>query len=166
MDTEFIKKTIDLSSGTATAVDKKNTTSDQHEKVEKKKPMNIILFYADDWTFRTLGAVNDIVKTPNIDGMARNGMLFTSRGKISIKQSRFRQDPEPLDAECECSTCKNYSRAYLQHLYKSGEILGVRLNTYHNLFFFIYLVKQARKAIIEKRYLKFKKEFLKKFNSR
>ena len=96
---------------------------------------------------------------------ARNGMLFTSHGKISIKQSRFRQDPEPLDAECECPTCKNYSRAYLQHLYKSGEILGVRLNTYHNLFFFISLVKQARKAIIEKRYLKFKKEFLKKFNS-
>ena len=96
---------------------------------------------------------------------ARNGMLFTSHGKISIKQSRFKQDPAPLDAECECPTCKNYSRAYLQHLYKSGEILGVRLNTYHNLFFFISLVKQARKAIIEKRYLKFKKEFLKKFNS-
>ena len=96
---------------------------------------------------------------------ARNGMLFTSHGKISIKQSRFRQDSEPLDTECECPTCKNYSRAYLQHLYKSGEILGVRLNTYHNLFFFISLVKQARKAIIEKRYLKFKKEFLKKFNS-
>ena len=77
LDTEFIKKMIDLSSGTATAFDKKNTTADQHEQVKKKKPMNIILFYADDWTFRTLGAVNDIVKTPNIDGMARNGMLFT-----------------------------------------------------------------------------------------
>ena len=96
---------------------------------------------------------------------ARNGMLFTSHGKISIKQSRFKQDPEPLDAECECPTCKNYSRAYLQHLFKSGEILGVRLNTYHNLFFFISLVKQARKAIIEKRYLKFKKEILKNFRN-
>ena len=95
---------------------------------------------------------------------ARNGMLFTSHGKISIKQSRFRQDPEPLDAECECPTCKNYSRAYLQHLFKSGEILGVRLNTYHNLFFYISLLKKARKAIIEKKYINFKKDFLKKFN--
>ena len=96
---------------------------------------------------------------------ARNGMLFTSNGKIIIKQSRFKHDPEPLDAECECSTCKNYSRAYLQHLFKSGEILGARLNTYHNLFFFITLVKKARRAIIEKRFIEFKKEFLKKFNS-
>ena len=96
---------------------------------------------------------------------ARNGMLFTSHGKISIKQNRFRQDPEPLDIECECPTCKNYSKAYLQHLFKSSEILGVRLNTYHNLFFFISLLKQARRAIIEKRFVNFKKEFLKKFNS-
>ena len=95
---------------------------------------------------------------------ARNGMLFTSHGKIIIKQSRFKQDPEPLDPECECPTCKNYSRAYLQHLFKSGEILGVRLNTYHNLFFFISLVKKARKAIIERRFIEFKKDFLKKFN--
>ncbi len=95
---------------------------------------------------------------------ARNGMLFTSHGKIIIKQSRFKQDPEPLDPQCECPTCKNYSRAYLQHLFKSGEILGVRLNTYHNLFFFISLVKKARKAIIERRFIEFKKDFLKKFN--
>ena len=97
---------------------------------------------------------------------ARNGLLFTSHGKISIKQSRFRQDPGPLDTECECPTCKNYSRAYLQHLFKSGEILGARLNTYHNLYFFISLVKHARKAIIKKNFTNFKKAFLKKFNSR
>lgn len=96
---------------------------------------------------------------------ARNGMLFTSQGKVSIKQSRYKEDPGPLDAECECTTCHNYSRAYLQHLFKTGEILGVRLNTYHNLFFYISLVKHARKAIMEKRYLKFKKEFLKKYQS-
>jgi len=95
---------------------------------------------------------------------ARNGTLFTSQGKISIKQSRFRQDHEPLDAECECPTCKNYSRAYLQHLFKSGEILGVRLNTYHNLYFFISLLKEARKAIVEKNFINFKKEFLKNFS--
>ena len=96
---------------------------------------------------------------------ARNGSLFTSRGKISIKQSRFRDDPEPLDPECECSTCQNYSRAYLRHLFKSSEILGVRLNTYHNLFFYLSLVKSARFAIKGQRFPEFKKDFLKKYHS-
>ena len=96
---------------------------------------------------------------------ARNGSLFTSRGKISIKQSRFRDDPEPLDPECECSTCQNYSRAYLRHLFKSSEILGVRLNTYHNLFFYLSLVKNARFAIKAQRFSEFKKDFLEKYHS-
>jgi len=96
---------------------------------------------------------------------ARNGSLFTSRGKISIKQSRFQQDPEPLDPDCACSTCQNYSRAYLRHLYKSNEILGVRLNTYHNLFFYLSLVKGARAAIKQHRFSAFKKDFLEKYRS-
>ena len=96
---------------------------------------------------------------------ARNGSLFTSRGKISIKQSRFRDDPEQLDPECECSTCQNYSRAYLRHLFKSSEILGVRLNTYHNLFFYLSLVKSARFAIKGQRFAEFKKDFLEKYHS-
>ena len=96
---------------------------------------------------------------------ARNGSLFTSRGKISIKQSRFQQDPEPLDPDCACSTCHNYSRAYLRHLFKSNEILGVRLNTYHNLFFYLSLVKGARAAIKQHRFSAFKKDFLEKYRS-
>ena len=96
---------------------------------------------------------------------ARNGSLFTSRGKISIKQSRYKEDPTALDPDCACSTCKNYSRAYLRHLFKSNEILGMRLNTFHNLFFYLSLVKQAREAIKGKRYLKFKKAFLQKYQS-
>ena len=96
---------------------------------------------------------------------ARNGSLFTSRGKISIKQSRYKEDPSALDPDCACSTCKNYSRAYLRHLFKSNEILGMRLNTFHNLFFYISLVKQAREAIKGKSYLKFKKAFLLKYQS-
>mgnify|MGYP000029349975 FL=1 len=96
---------------------------------------------------------------------ARNGSLFTSHGKISIKQSRFQQDPEPLDPDCACSTCQNYSLAYLRHLFKSSEILGVRLNTYHNLFFYLSLVKDAREAIKEQRFPEFKKNFLEKYQS-
>ena len=94
---------------------------------------------------------------------ARNGSLFTSTGKISIKQSRYTQDSNPLDSDCICSTCQNYSRAYLRHLFKSREILGIRLNTYHNLFFYFSLVKEARIAIKEQRYQKFKKTFLDKY---
>ena len=96
---------------------------------------------------------------------ARNGSLFTSHGKISIKQSRFQQDPEPLDPDCACSTCQPYSRAFLRHLFKSSEILGVRLNTYHNLFFYLSLVKDAREAIKEQRFPEFKKNFLEKYQS-
>ena len=91
---------------------------------------------------------------------ARNGSLFTSHGKISIKQARFREDPKPLDPECQCNTCQHYSRAYLRHLYLSGEILGMRLNTMHNLHFFLNLMKNARNAILENRFAAFKKEFL------
>ncbi len=91
---------------------------------------------------------------------ARNGSLFTSHGKISIKQARFREDPKPLDPECQCNTCQHYSRAYLRHLYLSGEILGMRLNTLHNLHFFLNMMKNARNAILENRFAAFKKEFL------
>ena len=97
---------------------------------------------------------------------ARNGSLFTSRGKISIKQSRFREDSGPLDPECACPTCQNYSRAYLSHLFKTNEILGLRLNTYHNLFFYLSLVKGARDSIIRGKFSEFKKRFLKKYKSR
>ena len=96
---------------------------------------------------------------------ARNGSLFTSHGKISIKQNQYKEDPDPLDPDCACSTCKNYSRAYLRHLFKTNEILGMRLNTYHNLFFYISLVKQARNAIKEKCFPNFKKTFLLKYRS-
>ena len=91
---------------------------------------------------------------------ARNGSLFTSHGKVSIKQARFREDSKPLDPECQCNTCQHYSRAYLRHLYLSGEILGMRLNTLHNLHFFLNLMKNARNAILENRFAAFKKEFL------
>ena len=91
---------------------------------------------------------------------ARNGSLFTSHGKVSIKQARFREDPKPLDPECQCNTCQHYSRAYLRHLYLSGEILGMRLNTLHNLHFFLNMMKNARNAILENRFAAFKKEFL------
>ena len=78
---------------------------------------------------------------------ARNGTLFTSSGKISIKQAQYAEDGRPLDETCSCYTCRHYSRAYLRHLYLSKEILSSRLNTIHNLFYYITLLAKIREAI-------------------
>ncbi|MCH8502432.1 MAG: tRNA guanosine(34) transglycosylase Tgt [Aliidiomarina sp.] len=78
---------------------------------------------------------------------ARNGHLFTSEGVVKIRNARHRTDTSPLDAECDCYTCKNYSRAYLHHLDRCNEILGARLNTIHNLHFYQTLMKGMRDAI-------------------
>jgi len=78
---------------------------------------------------------------------ARNGHLFTAAGDVKIRNARHRRDPEPLDPTCACYTCTHYSRAYLHHLDRTNEILGARLNTIHNLSFFLRLVRDARAAI-------------------
>ena len=83
---------------------------------------------------------------------ARNGTLYTSSGKVNIKRARYRSDEAALDPECDCYTCMNFSRAYLRHLYMAGEILSLRLNTIHNLRFFIRLAQKARSAIKENRF--------------
>lgn len=90
---------------------------------------------------------------------ARNGMLFTATGRVNIKNAQYAEDRSPVDDECTCYVCRNYSRAYLRHLYRSGEILASRLNTWHNLFFYLSLMKQARKAIAEDRFPEFRREF-------
>ena len=79
----------------------------------------------------------------------RNGTLFTSSGKIAIKNSKFREDDSPIDPECRCSTCGHYSRAYLRHLFLAKEILACRLATLHNLYFYTHLMEKIRSAIIE-----------------
>jgi queuine tRNA-ribosyltransferase len=78
---------------------------------------------------------------------ARHGLLFTSEGKISIKQARYAQDPAPLDPNCPCRVCQRYSRAYLRHLYASNEVLAQVLNTVHNLSFYLDTMRRVRHAI-------------------
>jgi len=84
---------------------------------------------------------------------ARNGTLFTSSGKMSIKQAQYAEDGRPVDETCTCYTCRHYSRAYLRHLYLSKEILSSRLNTIHNLYYYVALLGKIRKAIQEGRFL-------------
>jgi len=83
---------------------------------------------------------------------ARNGQLFTHRGKINIKNARHREDPRPVDEKCSCETCTHYSRAYLHHLFRSSELLYARLATLHNLSFYLSLMEQMRQAIKENRF--------------
>jgi queuine tRNA-ribosyltransferase len=90
---------------------------------------------------------------------ARNGMLFTSFGRLNIKGAAYAEDRLPIDPECGCYVCKNYSRAYLRHLFRAGEILAARLNTYHNLYFYLSLMAGARVAIAEGRFAQFRREF-------
>ncbi len=89
----------------------------------------------------------------------RNGYLFTWKGGITIKQERYRDDSSPLDEECSCYTCRNYSRSYLRHLYMSREILSSRLNTLHNLYFYRELMKNIRESIINGYFPLFMKQF-------
>ena len=86
----------------------------------------------------------------------RNGNLFTPAGRINIKNARFERDLSPIDDTCDCYACKNFSRAYIRHLYRAGEILAARLCTWHNLRFLIRLVNEARRSIIEGRYPEFR----------
>jgi queuine tRNA-ribosyltransferase len=92
---------------------------------------------------------------------ARNGWLFTRYGDIKIKNAQYRDDLQPIDASCDCYTCKNFSRAYLHHLFKIGEMLGSRLNTIHNLFFYRQMMVEIREAIQKKSFQTYKAKFLK-----
>lgn len=90
---------------------------------------------------------------------ARTGFLYTSKGIVKIRNSRYQDDTRPLDENCQCYTCQNYSRAYLRHLDKCGEILGVRLSTIHNLFYYQQLMRDIRTAIEDDRFDDFVDEF-------
>jgi len=91
---------------------------------------------------------------------ARNGQLFTSEGVLNLKNAVYASDPRPVDRDCDCETCGQYSRAYLRHLFKAGEILGSRLNTIHNLRYYLRLMEKARAAIREGCYAAFRRAFL------
>lgn len=96
--------------------------------------------------------------------IARNGGVFTSQGKINLRNAACKEDPNPIDSECQCHTCQNYSRAYLRHLLLAKEILGARLTTYHNLYFLARLIDNATGAIVEDKFKDFKEKFIQKLN--
>lgn len=119
-----------------------------------------------------VGAVNDLLEgvARNVDmfdcvlptRIARHGTLMTSQGRINIKRSIYKEDFTPLDPNCDCETCRNYTRAYLHHLFRCNEGLGQRLLSIHNLRYLVSLMEQVRKAIEEDRFLDFKNDYLKR----
>lgn len=90
----------------------------------------------------------------------RTGGVFTSKGKLNIRNAKFIRDDSPLDAECPCSVCRRYSRGYLRHLYQAGEMLAATLISHHNLAFYLNLMRNVRMAIKEQRFEAFRREFL------
>ena len=90
---------------------------------------------------------------------ARNGTLFTTFGKLNIRGAKFKEDFTPIDSKCDCHTCKNYTRAYLNHLYRAGEISYFRLGSIHNIHYYLTLMSQAREAILNNNWQQFKKDF-------
>jgi queuine tRNA-ribosyltransferase len=95
---------------------------------------------------------------------ARNGLLFTNEGKVVIRNARYREDRSPIDSACDCYTCRNYSRAYLRHLYVAGEILAMTLNTIHNLRHYMRLMESIRDSIEKGGFLEFRRAFLEKLH--
>lgn len=97
--------------------------------------------------------------------LGRNGSMYTTFGRINIKNARYAEDHSPLDPECDCWACRNYSRAYIRHLYKSDEILASRLATYHNLYFYQRVMMGIRAAIASDSLVSFRRDFLSKYSA-
>jgi queuine tRNA-ribosyltransferase len=95
----------------------------------------------------------------------RNGTVYTRRGKMVVKNQAFQRDFMPIDEECECYTCRRFSRAYLRHLFQAEEILGLRLATIHNLYFYMELVRQARHAILQGSFPEWRKSFYSEYTA-
>ena len=96
----------------------------------------------------------------------RTGMAFTSSGKVIIKASKYARDQNPLDEHCRCYTCRNFSRAYLRHLFNAGEALAGRLVSYHNIYFYIKLMRQIQRSIKNGTFSQFARRIRKTFNFR
>lgn len=116
-----------------------------------------------DYLFESFQAGIDMADCVLPTRIARNGTAMTHNGRLVVRNAKYKEDFGPLDPECDCYTCRNYSRAYIRHLMNVNEILGARLLTYHNLYFLLKLSENIRQAIMEDRFLEYKKEFYDKY---
>ena len=131
-----------------------------------EKPRYVMGIGSIDYILESISMGVDMFDCVLPTRLARHGALMTSCGRVNIRDKQYERDFTSLDSQCDCPTCKNYTKAYLHHLYKSEEILGKRLLSLHNVRFLIHLVEQARTAIKEDRFTEYKTETLAKFGGK
>jgi queuine tRNA-ribosyltransferase len=127
------------------------------------KPRYLMGVGTPDYLFEAVEHGIDMCDCVEPTRIARHGMATTAEGRLNIKNARFERDFGPLDPECDCYTCRNYSRAYLRHVFKAGEFMSPMLLSNHNLAFLLNMMAGIRKAIEEDRFLEFKESFYKKY---
>ena len=98
--------------------------------------------------------------------LARHGNVFTRRGKINIRNAKFKEDFTPIEDNCDCYCCKHYTKAYIRHLIVANETFGARLLSIHNIRFLVRLIEEIREAIKDNRLLEYKEEFIKKYENK
>lgn len=129
----------------------------------ENKPRYLMGVGTPDYLFEAVERGIDMADCVLPTRIARNGTLMTSKGRLVIKNAKYKDDFSKPDDECDCEVCQNYSRAYLRHLFNVDEILGLRLATIHNLHFLIHLMEEIRKSIANDYFLEFKSDFYKKY---
>ena len=129
----------------------------------KDKPRYLMGVGTPDYLFEAVIRGVDMADCVLPTRIGRNGTVMTSQGRLVVRNAKYKADFRPLDPECDCYACKNYSRAYIRHLFNVNEILGARLATTHNLYFLIKLMENIREAIKEDRLLEYKDEFYEKY---
>ncbi len=139
--------------------------ADTVKHLPEDKPRDVMGIGSLDYILEAIGMGVDMFDCVLPTRIARHGALMTSQGRINIRDLKYERDFTPVDPECQCETCRNYTRAYLRHLYKSDEILGKHLLSLHNVHFLIKIVEGARRAIHEDRFEDYKRQVLAKFGN-
>ena len=129
------------------------------------KPRYFMGIGLPDQIVRAVGLGIDMFDCSIPTRYGRHGSVFTKKGKIVVLNAQYTKDFSPLDPDCDCHVCKHYTRAYLRHLCNLREITGVRLLSYHNLYFYIKLMEKIRSAIENNQYAAFQKQFLTDYGS-
>lgn len=131
----------------------------------KDKPRYFMGIGLPDQIVKAVGEGIDMFDTCIPTRYGRHGSAFTSQGRIVVRNAVYTKDFRPIDDMCACRVCRKYTRSYIRHLLNSNEILGLKLVTFHNVYFYVNLMKQIREAIALDRYLEFQKEFLTRYGS-
>lgn len=129
----------------------------------ENKPRYLMGVGSPDYLFEAVERGVDMADCVLPTRIARNGTVLTHKGKMAIKNAIYKDDFSPLDEECDCYTCKNFSKAYIRHLFNVDEILGMRLATIHNLYFLLDMMKNIRESIKGDYFLEYKNDFYKKY---